>query len=126
MNQERRYNKPVFKWCNKKEETTQYKNKEFDRLTAELNTLRAEAEKNGNSIKYINTRYLALLLWEMRTQGKDVFNKNSYRGNAHILTYFRRIQKTIEKESLEETIKPFLYINCFPEGKSKNPVDIIQ
>lgn len=124
--EERKYNKPVFKWGNKKEETTQYLNKQFDSLTNELKQLKAEAERNGHSIKSINTRYIALLLWEMRTQGKDIFDKNSYRGNAQVLTYLKRIKTTLEKDSIEEVIKPFLYINCFPDGKSKKPVNIIQ
>ena len=113
-------------WGNAKENTIQYKNRQFEELTAELNTLKAEAEVNKHSIKKINTRYLALLLWEMRTQGLNVFDKKDYKGKTIIYNYFEKIRKAQEKETIEEVIKPFLYINCFPDGKSKKPVNIIQ
>ena len=126
MKEERKYNKPVFSWGNAKENTIQYKNRQFEELTAELNSLKAEAEVNKHSIKKINTRYLALLLWEMRTQGLNVFDKKDYKGKTIMYNYFEKIRKAQEKETIEEVIKPFLYINCFPESKCKYPIYPIQ
>ena len=118
---ERKYNHFTFKWKITEGRTQRGKRKPYyahrEALESELLELKEASKTRPGTSKFNNTRFIALLLWEMKVQGKDIYNKDDYKGQKRLYTVFEHMKEEQKKESIKEVIQPFLYINCYPADR---------